>query len=101
MVTRFASYFGRAHAVFFVGNYFVVRLSTTKSTKISPPEKYPLYSKLLVAGAASVNKRSVRRFRAVAILLSLSVSIATFAAVKSPGGPGHVRLVPPCTVRHQ
>ena len=39
----FASYFGRAHAVFFVGKYFVVCLSTTKTTKILPPEKYPLY----------------------------------------------------------
>ena len=37
--------FGRAHAVFFVGKYFVVRLSTTKTTKILPPEKYPLYGR--------------------------------------------------------
>ena len=43
MVARFASYFGRAHAVFFVGKYFVARLSTTITTKILPPEKYPLY----------------------------------------------------------
>ena len=43
MIARFASYFGHAHAVFFVGKYFMVRLSTTKSTKILPPEKYPLY----------------------------------------------------------
>ena len=43
MVARFASYFGRAHAVFFVGKYFVVRLPTTKTTKILPPEKYLLY----------------------------------------------------------
>ena len=43
MVARFASYYGRAHAVFFVGKYFMVRLSTTKTTKILPPEKYPLY----------------------------------------------------------
>ena len=28
---------------FFVGKYFVVHLSTTKTTKILPPEKYPLY----------------------------------------------------------
>ena len=27
----------------FTGKNFVVRLSTTKTTKISPPEKYPLY----------------------------------------------------------
>jgi len=27
----------------FVGKYFVVRLSTTKTTKILPHEKYPLY----------------------------------------------------------
>ena len=27
----------------FVGKYFMVRLSTTKTTKILPPEKYPLY----------------------------------------------------------
>ena len=27
----------------FVGKNFVVRLSTTKTTKILPPEKYPLY----------------------------------------------------------
>ena len=27
----------------FVGKYFVVRFSTTKTTKILPPEKYPLY----------------------------------------------------------
>ena len=39
-------YGGVALAVF-VGKYFVVRLSTTKTTKILPPEKYPLY------GAAS------------------------------------------------
>ena len=43
MVAQFASYFGRVHVVFFVGKYFVVRLSTTKTTKILPPEKYPLY----------------------------------------------------------
>ena len=43
MVARFASYFGRTHAVFCVGKYFVARLSTTKTTKILPPEKYPLY----------------------------------------------------------
>ena len=43
MVARFASYFGRAHAVFFVGKYFVVLLSTTKTTKLLLPEKYPLY----------------------------------------------------------
>ena len=42
--------FGRAHARstrrglrFFVCKYFVVRLSTTKTTKILPLEKYPLY----------------------------------------------------------
>ena len=29
--------------VFFVCKYFVVRLSTTKTTKILPLEKYPLY----------------------------------------------------------
>ena len=47
MVARFASYYiGRAHAVFFVGKYFVVRLSTMKTTKILPPEKYPLYGML-------------------------------------------------------
>ena len=46
MVARFASYFGCAHAVFFVGKYFVVHLSTTKTTKILPhPEKYPLYGR--------------------------------------------------------
>ena len=27
----------------FVGKTFVVHLSTTKTTKILPPEKYPLY----------------------------------------------------------
>ena len=43
VVARFASYFGRAHAVFFVGKYFVVRLPTTKTTKILPPKKFPLY----------------------------------------------------------
>ena len=32
---------------FFVGKYFVVRLSTTKTTKTLPPEKYPLYSSYL------------------------------------------------------
>ena len=41
MVARFVSYFGRALAVFFVGKYFVVRLSTTKTTKILPPRKIP------------------------------------------------------------
>ena len=30
----------------FVGKNFVVRFSTTKTTKILPPEKYPLYSRL-------------------------------------------------------
>ena len=30
---------------FFVGKYFMVRLSTTKTTKILPPEKYPLYGR--------------------------------------------------------
>ena len=44
MVARFASYYGCAHAVFFVGKYFVVRLPTTKTKKILPPKKYPLYS---------------------------------------------------------
>ena len=39
MVARFASYFGRAQEVFFVGKYFVVRFPTTKTTKILPPEK--------------------------------------------------------------
>ena len=43
MVARFSSNFGRTHTVFFVGKYFVVRLSITKTTKILPPEKYPLY----------------------------------------------------------
>ena len=43
VVAQFASYFERAHVVFFVGKYFVVRLSTMKTTKILPPEKYPLY----------------------------------------------------------
>ena len=28
---------------FLVGKYFVARLSTTKTSKILPPEKYPLY----------------------------------------------------------
>ena len=41
MVARFASYFGHAHAVFFMGKCFVVLLSTTKTTKILPPQKIP------------------------------------------------------------
>ena len=40
--------FGRVHAVFFVGKYFVVHLSTTKTTKILPPEKYPLYGMSII-----------------------------------------------------
>ena len=63
MVARFASYFGRAHAVFFVDKYFVVRLSTTKTTKILPPEKYPLYrnSLLLVLNLSEQEKLEIAK----------------------------------------
>ena len=54
-----------ACARFFVGKYFVVRLSTTKTTKILPPEKYPLYGICMLLLHVSLS---------LSLSLSLSVS---------------------------
>ena len=48
-----------------VGKNFVVCLSTTKTTKMSPPEKYPLYGIITV----------IREKRSVANILSLLQSL--------------------------
>ena len=45
---------------FFVGKYFVVRLSTTKTTKIVPPEKYPLYGMFRSISNESFNYASLQ-----------------------------------------
>ena len=46
VVTCTRALMGVAHCIYgncFVGKYFVVCFSTAKTTKILPPEKYPLY----------------------------------------------------------
>ena len=55
MVTCMRALMGVARCIYgncFVGKYFVVCFSTTKTTKILPPEKYPLYGHLLLLGFA-------------------------------------------------
>ena len=54
MVTQFVSYFGREHVAFFVGKHFVVRISTTKTTKILPP-KNGIYACLKVVVGQTIN----------------------------------------------